>query len=88
MTFPNDAKEQPCLETGECSTSRSPPIERFERVVDHNDWTGPDDPDNPHNWPKWKRVMHSAIPAVYAFGLYVPHVVCSFISPGVFTDAS
>ncbi|CAG9988180.1 unnamed protein product [Clonostachys byssicola] len=33
------------------------------------DWDGPDDADNPHNWPTWQRVMHSAIPAVYGFGL-------------------
>ncbi|KAF4984818.1 hypothetical protein FDECE_17016 [Fusarium decemcellulare] len=33
------------------------------------DWDGPDDPENPMNWPVWKKIMHSAIPAVYAFGL-------------------
>lgn len=33
------------------------------------DWDGPDDPDNPHNWSMWKRVLHSAIPAIYGFAL-------------------
>lgn len=33
------------------------------------DWDGPDDVDNPHNWPLWKRVLHSAIPAIYGFAL-------------------
>ena len=35
------------------------------------EWEGPDDVDNPHNWPVWKKVFHSAIPAIYSFGLYV-----------------
>ncbi|KAM0553244.1 hypothetical protein ACHAPJ_007533 [Fusarium lateritium] len=33
------------------------------------DWDGPDDPENPMNWPTWKKVIHTAIPAVYTFGL-------------------
>ncbi|CAF9921494.1 MAG: hypothetical protein HETSPECPRED_004566 [Heterodermia speciosa] len=33
------------------------------------DWDGPDDKDDPHNWPIWKKVFHSAIPAIYSFGL-------------------
>ena len=35
------------------------------------DWDGPNDVDNPRNWPKWKKIFHSAIPAIYSFGLYV-----------------
>jgi hypothetical protein len=31
------------------------------------DWDGPDDPGNPHNWPKWKRIYHTIIPAAIAF---------------------
>lgn len=34
------------------------------------DWDRPDDPDNPRNWPLWQRILHSAIPAVWSFGLY------------------
>ncbi|PZD31927.1 MFS-1 domain containing protein [Pyrenophora tritici-repentis] len=32
-----------------------------------NDWTGLDDPDNPHNWGIWKRVYHATIPALFGF---------------------
>jgi hypothetical protein len=28
------------------------------------DWDGPDDPENPHNWPIGKKVMHIIAPAV------------------------
>jgi hypothetical protein len=31
------------------------------------DWDGPDDPGNPHNWPRWKRIYHTIIPAAIAF---------------------
>jgi len=35
------------------------------------DWDSPDDCENPRNWPLWQRILHSAIPAVWSFGLYV-----------------
>lgn len=35
------------------------------------DWDGPDDVDNPRNWPVPKKVIHSVIPALYGFALYV-----------------
>ncbi|KXX76209.1 Polyamine transporter 4 [Madurella mycetomatis] len=28
-----------------------------------NDWRGPDDPDCPYNWPMWKRIYMTSIPA-------------------------
>ncbi|KAH7399822.1 MFS multidrug transporter-like protein [Cadophora sp. MPI-SDFR-AT-0126] len=31
------------------------------------DWDGPDDPENPINWPKWKRQFHVVLPAVISF---------------------
>ncbi|KAH8801726.1 MFS multidrug transporter-like protein [Xylogone sp. PMI_703] len=31
------------------------------------DWNGPDDPENPFNWPKWKRVFHILPPALISF---------------------
>lgn len=34
------------------------------------EWDGPDDPDNSRNWPQWQRILHTAIPAVWSFGLY------------------
>jgi hypothetical protein len=33
------------------------------------DWDGPGDADNPRNWPVFKKILHSAIPAVYGFAL-------------------
>ncbi len=46
------------------------PLDDVHVPQDYLDWTGPDDPDNPHNWPVWKKIFHSAIPAIYSFGLY------------------
>jgi hypothetical protein len=28
------------------------------------DWDGPDDPENPHNWPLGKKIMHIVTPAI------------------------
>lgn len=28
------------------------------------DWDGPDDPENPHNWPMGKKIIHIVAPAV------------------------
>ena len=35
----------------------------------HNtqDWEGPDDPEDPHNWNIWSRIYHTVIPALFAF---------------------
>lgn len=35
------------------------------------DWDGEKDPENPMNWALWKKIIHTAIPAIYTFGLYV-----------------
>ncbi|KAL8747862.1 MAG: hypothetical protein Q9190_000310 [Brigantiaea leucoxantha] len=35
------------------------------------DWDGPTDPGNPQKWPKWKKIIHTVIPALYAFVLTV-----------------
>ena len=44
------------------------------RVVTAQDWTGPDDPENPQNWPLWKRVWHAVPPGLFAFSVYVSDV--------------
>jgi hypothetical protein len=31
------------------------------------DWTGPDDPENPQNWPQWIRHYHAVPPALISF---------------------
>lgn len=35
--------------------------------VTAQDWTGPDDPENPLNWPIWQRVYHTTVPALFGF---------------------
>jgi len=43
------------------------------RVATAQDWTGPDDPENPRNWPKWKQYWHSIPPGLFAFSVYAAH---------------
>ncbi|KAF2717408.1 MFS multidrug transporter-like protein [Polychaeton citri CBS 116435] len=44
------------------------------------DWDGPDDPENPHNWPLWKKGYHTCLPSGIAFvcalgsSIYTPAV--------------
>lgn len=45
----------------------SPP----ERAVQPNEWDGPEDPENPMNWPLVKKAYHSAIPSLFCFTVYV-----------------
>jgi hypothetical protein len=33
------------------------------------DWNGPNDPDNPHNWPLWQRVYHATTPGFFGFAV-------------------
>jgi hypothetical protein len=37
------------------------------RVVTAQDWMGPDDPENPMNWPTWKKVYHAIPCALFGF---------------------
>jgi len=39
----------------------------IQQVSAAQDWTGPNDPDNPRNWPIPKRVFHTIPPAFFAF---------------------
>ena len=39
------------------------------KTVTAQDWTGPDDPENPQNWPLWQRVYHTTIPAFYGLAV-------------------
>lgn len=51
---------------------RTPPEEQSPSVTD---WTGPDDPENPRNWSKWKRRYHVLPPALISFSAYVPYFI-------------
>ena len=37
------------------------------KTVTAQDWTGPNDPENPLNWSLWQRVYHTLIPGLFAF---------------------
>ena len=39
----------------------------LKRVVTAQNWTGPDDPENPHNWRLWKRIYNTAATGLLAF---------------------
>ena len=40
-------------------------------VFHAQDWNGPEDPDNPHNWPFAKRIYHASIPATLGFAVTI-----------------
>jgi hypothetical protein len=40
-----------------------------------DDWRGPDDPDCPYNWPMWKRIYMTSIPALLCVNVYVTPVM-------------
>ena len=44
-----------------------------------DDWNGPDDPENPLKWPRWKKAYHTFIPAAIAF---VCTLASSIYTPG------
>ncbi|KFA63050.1 hypothetical protein S40285_06401 [Stachybotrys chlorohalonatus IBT 40285] len=59
-------------EEGSCPSDTLPAsVLEEDAAADCDDWDGPDDPENPRNWPLSTRILHSAVPAVYAFGLTV-----------------
>ncbi|KAF2737472.1 MFS general substrate transporter [Polyplosphaeria fusca] len=37
--------------------------------VNANDWDGPNDPDNPYNWPMWRRIYQSIVPGFFGFAV-------------------
>jgi hypothetical protein len=48
---------------------RHDPELAVKRVVTAQDWTGPDDPENPHNWSLSKRMWHTMQPALFGFAV-------------------
>ena len=39
----------------------------LKRVLTAQNWTGPDDPENSHNWRLWKRIYNTAAISLLAF---------------------
>lgn len=50
-------------------TSKSERERKVTRVVTAQDWTGPDDPENPHNWSTFKKTWHVIQPALFGFAV-------------------
>ncbi|KAI2601820.1 MFS general substrate transporter [Hypoxylon sp. NC1633] len=67
MAAPLDHNFQSQSNEGQLKTTSNSP-ER-ETIAGGLDWDGPGDPENPRNWPLWQRSLHSAIPALWSFGL-------------------
>lgn len=72
------------MSTADASTDTVPieagPIEET-KVADPEvvDWDGPEDPENPHNWPSRKRWAHVVVIAIICLVMYV---LCPVIHDG------
>lgn len=47
------------------------PAETTPPALTATDWNGPDDPENPHNWPLWLRIYHATAPGFFGFAVSV-----------------
>jgi MFS family permease len=65
----DDSSEEEQTADLEAVQSKHSVSNNLNRVVTAQDWIGPDDPENPHNWPLSKRIFHVVQPAL--FGLAV-----------------
>lgn len=69
-----DRQPEPDVEQQRPTEEKAPE----ERAPPVDDWDGPDDPENPWNWPFWKRCYHTFIPSgialvcTLASSIYVP----------------
>jgi len=52
------------------SKSQIPVVVSSAANVQSSDWDGPDDADNPYNWPLAKRAYHTAATGLLAFVVY------------------
>ena len=49
------------------SVRPSKTVNSLHRTATAQDWSGPNDPENPRNWPLWQRVYHIMIPGLFGF---------------------
>ncbi|KAF9698028.1 hypothetical protein EKO04_004127 [Ascochyta lentis] len=61
-----DQDESLSTNTGDTEKQDATPAQSSQTGTD---WTGPDDPDNPHNWPMWIRVYHATTPGLFCFAV-------------------
>ncbi|KAI9750129.1 MAG: Rab proteins geranylgeranyltransferase component A, partial [Chaenotheca gracillima] len=67
MTSPHSQHHDP-QDAEEKSQISTPPSDQVETLPPAPlDWSGPDDPENPHNWGFAKRAFHTMVPAISGF---------------------
>lgn len=71
------------------TTEYSTPSQQSDRVIrTAADWDGPDDPENPMNWPIRRKIFHTLIPAMQCFvitfgsSVYTPSKLPSLLPDG------
>ncbi|KAH8806094.1 MFS transporter [Xylogone sp. PMI_703] len=75
----NDVEKDSGKITADMS-QHSPKVEKPAQSISTTDWDGPDDPENPWNWPFWKKAYHTSIPAFQSFAITFSS---SVYTPGV-----
>ena len=80
LTGDNAQYEQHDLEKAKTSHSNTSNLAPATRVVTAVDWSGPDDPGNPHNWNLWKRIYHTWAVGAISFAVTAGS---SLITPAV-----
>lgn len=77
----SDSASTLSLQTAMAPVHNSPDIEKIattntrgsqnaqpaHRTATAQDWNGPDDPENPHNWKMWKRLYHTISVGLFCF---------------------
>lgn len=67
----SSASERPQVDEEKLSSDLEIPQNRndipFTKIRTAQDWDGPDDPENPMNWPVWKKVYHTTMVGFLCF---------------------
>ena len=53
---------------------------QLQRATTAQDWTGPDDPDNPINWSLLLKIWHIVVPGMQSFTVS-PQLMCANLHP-------
>ena len=81
LDLEKDNVDEPVQAQEQVQTSANLTVSRYEtrtsqrlggpagRVRTAQDWDGPDDPENPHNWSTGKRIWHTVPPALLSFSV-------------------
>jgi hypothetical protein len=66
LRIPSVAKEKDVSEEQTSSPTSDSDVGSGKGPI-FSEWGSSDDAGNPRNWPTWKKVFHTAIPALYGF---------------------